>query len=139
MINRIFLIGNTGRDPEIRTLQSGKKVASFSLATSETYKGQDGQKQTETQWHNVKLWGNLAEIAEKYVKKGQLLYIEGKVVYSSYDDKDGNKRYVTEIIAFSLQMLGKKNEASENAPADSIAAPSISDPKDPDPADDLPY
>lgn len=108
MINRIMLIGNTGRDPEIRVTSSGTKVAAFSLATSETYKDHKGDKQTETQWHNIKVWGKLAEVAEKYIRKGQLLYIEGKVAYSSYDDKDGNKKYVTEIVASNLQMLGGK-------------------------------
>lgn len=114
MINRVHLIGNTGKDPEVRTLQSGKKVASFSLATSETWKDHSGEKQTETQWHNIKAWGNLAEVAEKYICKGQLLYVEGKVTYSSYDDKDGNKRYITEIIASNLQMLGKKGDEVAN-------------------------
>ena len=137
MINRITLIGNTGKDPEVRTLQSGKRVASFSLATSETHKGQDGAKIVETQWHNVKLWGNLAEVAERYIKKGQLLYIEGKVVYSSYDDKDGNKRYITEIIGYNVQMLGKKTEANE--PADGKQDAPISDTKDLESDDDLPF
>ena len=119
MINRVHLIGNTGKDPEIRTTGSGKKVASFSLATSESYKDHSGQKQTETQWHNIKAWGNLAEVAEKYIRKGQLLYIDGKVTYSSYDDKDGNKKYVTEIIASNIQMLGKKDDAAKPAIDDS--------------------
>lgn len=118
MINKVHLIGNTGKDPEIRTLQSGKKVASFSLATSETWKDHSGEKQTETQWHNIKAWGNLAEVAEKYIRKGQLLYVEGKVTYSSYDDRDGNKRYITEIIASNLQMLGKKADEIKHEPKD---------------------
>ena len=110
MINKVHLIGNTGKDPEIRATGSGKKVASFSLATSESYKDHSGQKVTETQWHNIKAWGNLAEVAEKYIRKGQLLYVEGKVTYSSYDDKDGNKKYITEIIASNIQMLTKRED-----------------------------
>lgn len=114
MINRVQLIGNVGKMPDIRVTGPGKKVASFSLATSETWKDHSGEKQTETQWHNIKVWGNLAEVAENYIRKGQLLYVEGKVTYSSYDDKDGNKRYITEIIASNLQMLGKKGDEGAN-------------------------
>ena len=108
MINKCTLIGNVGKIPEIRTLQSGKRVASFSLATSETHKNASGEKVTDTQWHNCKAWGPLADVCEKYIKKGQMLYVEGKIVYSNYDDKDGNKKYITEIIAFTIQMLGGK-------------------------------
>ena len=137
MINRVHLIGNTGKDPEIRTTGSGKKVASFSLATSESYKDHSGQKVTETQWHNIKAWGNLAEVAEKYIRKGQLLYVEGKVTYSSYDDKDGNKKYVTEIIASNFQMLGKKPEdqtgESQSEGREQNAGPKISN------TDDFPW
>ena len=137
MINRVHLIGNTGKDPEIRTTGSGKKVASFSLATSESYKDHSGQNVTETQWHNIKAWGNLAEVAEKYIRKGQLLYVEGKVTYSSYDDKDGNKKYVTEIIASNFQMLGKKPEdqtgESQSEGREQNAGPKISN------TDDLPW
>ena len=134
MINRVHLIGNTGKDPEIRTTGSGKKVASFSLATSESYKDHSGQKVTETQWHNIKAWGNLAEVAEKYIRKGQLLYVEGKVTYSSYDDKDGNKKYITEIIASNFQMLGKKPEGqtgeSQSEGREQNAGPKISNTDD---------
>jgi len=127
MINSATLIGNTGKDPEVRTISSGKKVASFSLATTEHYKNASGEKTTKTSWHNIKAWGGLAEIAEKYIKKGQLLYVEGKIDYSSYDDKDGNKRYVTEIIANSIQMLGgKKTDDVATCP-------------DPQAESDLPY
>mgnify|MGYP002682084106 CR=1 FL=1 len=140
MINRVHLIGNTGKDPEIRTTGSGKKVASFSLATSESYKDHSGQKVTETQWHNIKAWGNLAEVAEKYVRKGQLLYIEGKVTYSSYDDKDGNKKYVTEIIASNFQMLGgKKTDDVATRPEPQSEAPTTGQPNTSDGSDDLPF
>lgn len=110
MINKVHLIGNTGKDPEIRTTGSGYKVASFSLATSEHFKDKRGARQTETQWHTIVAWGPLAEICEKYVKKGQMLYVDGKVQYRSYDDKDGNKRYVTEINASNIQMLEKRKQ-----------------------------
>ena len=110
MINKIHLIGNTGKDPEIRTTGSGYKVASFSLATSEHFKDKQGTRQTETQWHTIIAWGPLAEICEKYVKKGQMIYVDGKVQYRSYDDKDGNKRYVTEINASNIQMLEKRKQ-----------------------------
>jgi single-strand DNA-binding protein len=110
MINKVILLGHTGKDPEIKTLSSGKKVASFSLATSEKY-----QDKEVTQWHSVTAWDKLAEILEKYVKKGQLLYVEGKITYRSYDDKDGNKKYVTDIVASQIQMIGsKKDNAAEN-------------------------
>lgn len=140
MINRIHLIGNTGRDPEVRTTGTGTKVASFSLATSESYKDHKGDKQTETQWHNIKVWGKLAEVAEKYVRKGQLLYIEGKVTYSSYDDKDGNKKYITEIIATNFQMLGaKKTDDIAMRPEPQAEAAQTGQPNTSDESDDLPF
>ena len=107
MINRITLIGNVGRDPEVRTT-ANSKVVSFSLATSESHKNQSGEKITETEWHSLKCWGKLADVAEKYIKKGQQLYVEGKIHYGSYDNKDGIKVYTTDIVVSSLQMLGKK-------------------------------
>ena len=117
-INKVILIGNVGKDPEVRHLDSGVAVASFSLATSETYRNKDNQKVTNTEWHNIVVWRGLAEVAEKYVKKGNPLYIEGKIRTRSWDDKDGNKRYTTEIIADTMQMLGAKqsNEESASAP-----------------------
>lgn len=117
-INKVILVGNVGKDPEIRHLDSGVSVASFPLATSETYKDKSGQRVTNTEWHNIVLWRGLADIAEKYVKKGNPLYIEGKIRTRSWDDKDGNKRYTTEIIADNMQMLGAKqsNEEAASAP-----------------------
>lgn len=110
-VNKVILVGNVGKDPEVRYLEKGVAVAKFPLATSETYKGKDGEKVTATEWHNVVLWRGLAETVEKYVKKGSQLYIEGKIRTRSYDDKDGNKRYVTEIVADLMQMLGKKSDS----------------------------
>lgn len=105
--NKVQLIGNLGNDPEIITLESGKKLAKFSLATNENYKDADGQKQTKTDWHNLIMWNKTAEIAEKYLQKGKEIAIEGKLTNRSWDDKDGNKHYVTEVICNELLMLSK--------------------------------
>ncbi len=115
MINKVMLIGNVGKDPEVRYLESGVAVAKFPLATSETYTNKNGDRITNTEWHNVVLWRRLAEVAEKYVKKGHPLYIEGKIRSRSYDDKEGIKRYITEIIGDNMQMLGKKSDGSQDA------------------------
>ena len=105
--NKVQLIGNLGNDPEIITLESGKKLAKFSLATNETYKDADGQKQTKTDWHNLVAWGKTADIIEKYVTKGKEVAIEGKLTNRSYETKEGEKRYVTEVVINELLMLGK--------------------------------
>lgn len=118
-VNKVILVGNVGKDPEVRYLESNTAVCNFSLATSETYKNKAGEKVTTTEWHNIVMWRGLAEIAEKFVKKGTQLYIEGKIRTRSYDDKDGNKRYITEILADNMQMIGKR---SDTAPADSVPA-----------------
>jgi single-strand DNA-binding protein len=109
-VNKVILVGNVGKDPEIRHLDSGVAVANFSLATSETYIAKNGEKITTTEWHNIVLWRGLAEVAEKYVTKGRQLYIEGRIRTRNYDDKDGNKRYITEIYGDTMQMLGSKND-----------------------------
>jgi single-strand DNA-binding protein len=106
--NKVQLIGNLGSNPEIITLDSGKKLAKFSIATNETYKNAQGEKVTDTQWHNVVVWNKTAEIAEKYLEKGKEVAVEGKLTTRSYDDKDGNKRYVTEIVVSELLLLGTK-------------------------------
>jgi single-strand DNA-binding protein len=108
-VNKVILVGHVGKDPEIRHLESGVAVASFSLATSETYTAKNGEKVSTTEWHNIVMWRGLAEIAEKYVTKGKQLFIEGKIRTKSWEDKDGNKRYMTEIVADSMQMLGSKD------------------------------
>lgn len=107
-VNKVILVGNVGKDPETRYLEGGTAVCSFSLATSETYRNRDGEKVTTTEWHNVVLWRGLAGVAEKYVKKGSQLYIEGRIRSRSWDDRDGNKRYTTEIVGDNMQMLGKR-------------------------------
>ncbi len=106
--NKVQLIGNLGNDPEIITLDSGKKLAKFNMATNETYKNTHGEKITETQWHNLIAWNNIAEITEKYVKKGQEIVIEGKLTSRSYEDKEGVKKYITEIVVNELVLLGSK-------------------------------
>jgi single-strand DNA-binding protein len=113
-VNKVLLIGNVGKDPDIRYLDSGVAIARFPLATSETYKNREGEKVTTTEWHNIVLWRGLAEVAEKYVKKGSQLFIEGRIRTRSYDDKDGNKKYVTEIVADTMQMLGKKSDSESH-------------------------
>ncbi len=109
-VNKAILVGNVGKDPEIRYLESGTALARFPLATSEVYKNRDGEKISNTDWHNIVLWRGLAEVAEKYVKKGSQLYIEGRIKTRSYTDKDGNTRYTTEIVGDNMQMLGKRGD-----------------------------
>ena len=105
--NKVQLIGNLGNDPEIITLENGKKLAKFSLATNEYYKDADGQKQTKTEWHNLIAWNKTAEIIEKYVSKGKEIAIEGKLTNRSWDDKEGNKRYITEVIVNEVVIFSK--------------------------------
>jgi single-strand DNA-binding protein len=106
-LNKATLIGNLGKDPEVRAIPSGAKVANFSIATTESYTGKDGQKVDKTEWHNIVMWRGLAEVAEKYLKKGSQVYIEGRLQTRSWDDQNGQKRYTTEIIADNMVMLGK--------------------------------
>lgn len=107
--NSVRLIGNLGSAPEVKTITDSKKLAKFSMATNETYKNEKGEKVTETYWHNIVVWGKLAGIAEKYLQKGSEVAIEGKLTNHSYTDKDGNKRFVTEIIASEILMMGSKS------------------------------
>ena len=106
--NKVQLIGNLGNTPEVITLDSGKKLAKFSIATNESYKNAQGEKVTETQWHNLIAWNNTAEIVEKYLEKGKEIAVEGKLTSRSYDDKEGNKKYITEVVVNELLMLGGK-------------------------------
>ena len=105
--NKVQLIGHVGNAPEIVTMESGKKLAKFSIATNETYKNNKGEKVTDTQWHNVVAWGKTAELIENYVPKGKEIGVEGKLTSRSYEDKDGIKRYVTEVVCNELLLLGK--------------------------------
>jgi single-strand DNA-binding protein len=117
-MNKAILFGNIGGDPKITNLESGKKVAKFSLATNKSYTNASGEKITETQWHNIVLWNKLAELVEKYVKKGSSIIIEGEIVYRSYENKEGQTVYITEIIGNALHFAGsKKEETKENLPS----------------------
>jgi len=104
-VNKVILLGNLGKDPEVRTFDSGTKKASFTLATSDSYTDKSGEKKDKTEWHNIVFWGKVADVIEKYLKKGSQVYIEGRIVTRSYDDKDGNKRYITEIEGSTLTMI----------------------------------
>ncbi len=110
--NKVQLIGNLGNAPEVKSIEGGKKLAKFSVATNETYKNVKGEKVTETQWHNVVAWGKVAEIAEKFLFKGSEVAVEGKLVYRNYTDKDGVKKYFTEIQISELLLLNTKQAQS---------------------------
>jgi len=108
--NRVQLIGNLGSNPEVKKFDSGKVLARLNIATSDKYKDESGKYVTDTQWHHVTVWGNLATMAENYLKKGSEVAIEGKLVYRNFENKEGKKQYITEIIAQEVLMLGKKGE-----------------------------
>lgn len=142
-VNKVILIGNLGRDPEIRTLENGAKVASFSIATTETFKDKDGNRKEQTEWHNIVMWRGLADVAEKYLKKGTQLYIEGKLRTRNWEDKDGHKRYTTEVIGDTFTILSRKDDNNNsqhevNTPAEStsVGTPQISQEAQ---TDDLPF
>ena len=108
-VNKVILVGNVGKEPEVKELENEVSVANFPLATSETYT-QNGEKVTQTEWHNIVLWKGLAKVVKDHVKKGMQLYIEGSLRTRSWEDQDGNKKYITEVIASNMQMLGKNPE-----------------------------
>lgn len=139
-LNRALLIGNVGNEPEIRTLNNEQgKVASFRLATTERYKDRNGEIKENTEWHQVTAWGKLADIVEKFVKKGSQVYAEGKITTRKWTDKDGNDRYTTEIRAEGLQILGKKESAPAPAPRQE-ESPALKALKEEDnPEQDLPF
>ena len=142
-VNRVILIGNLGKDPEIRTLEKGVKVANFTLATTETFKTKNGEKSEHTEWHNIVMWRGLAEIAEKFLRKGKTIYIEGKLQTRSWEDSQGNKRYTTEIVADNMTMLGgPRDQGAEHTSNGKAAAPPPPEPVIPDDSqqpDDLPF
>ena len=111
-INKVILVGNLGKDPEVRHLENNVAVATFTLATSESYKDKTGQRIEKTEWHNIVMWRGLAEVAEKFLKKGQMVYIEGKIRSRNYQDKEGQTRYTTEIVADEMTMLGARPDGS---------------------------
>lgn len=133
-INKVILIGHLGKDPEITNIGNDVKKASFSLATSESYKAKDGSRVDQTEWHNIVLWRGLADVAEKYLHKGSKIYLEGKIRYRSYDDKDGIKRYITDIQVDTFTMLDSKpdsNGQSHTPPTEVMVSNT--------PEDDLPF
>ncbi len=109
-INKVILVGNLGKDPEVRQTSNGVAMVTFTLATSEKFKDKAGEMQERTEWHNIVVWGPLAETCGKYLHKGKQIYCEGRIQSRSYDDRDGNKRYVSEIVINSMQMLGKRSD-----------------------------
>ena len=115
-VNKVILVGNLGKDPELRYTPSGTAVCTFSLATTEKFKNKQGEQQDRTEWHNIVAWAGLAEICGKYLNKGKQVYIEGRIQSRSYDDRDGNKRYITEIVANDMQMLSRTEQGSGNSP-----------------------
>jgi len=132
-VNKVILLGNLGKDPEVKRLDDGRGVANFSLATSETYKNKSGEKVTNTEWHNIVLWSPLADIAENYLKKGSQVYIEGKIANRSYEDKDGVKKYISEVVGREITLLGRPPEQQENSQISSIENKKKSE------EDDLPF
>lgn len=121
MLNKVILVGNLGKDPEVRHLESGSAVGKFSLATNESYKDKAGEWQTNTEWHNIVCWRNLAERAEKSLKKGSLIYLEGKLTSRKWQDQEGNDKYTTEVVANTFRLLEKREDSgggySNNFPA----------------------
>lgn len=114
-VNKVMLIGRLGNNPEIRFTNTGTAVANFNLATSENWNDKSGQRQERTEWHRVVVWGKLAELCEKYLSKGRQCFVEGRLQTRSWDDKDGNKRYTTEIVASTIQFLGSNAQPGQGA------------------------
>ncbi len=149
-VNKVILVGNLGKDPEVRHLESGVMVANFPLATTETYRDRNsGERKQITEWHNVVLWRGLAEVSEKYLKKGNQVYVEGKLRTRSWTDQEGNTRYTTEVIADNMTMLGgRPSETSSSGPSMVRESSEVSESSDPvspnittvnDETDDLPF
>lgn len=134
-MNKVILIGNLGKDPEVRYLEGGAAIAKFPLATKEVFNDKNGQKAEHTDWHNIVMWRGLAERAEKMLKKGKQIYVEGKIRNRSWEDKDGNMKYITEIIAENFFVLGRKEDYTDTgehpAPSASTQQPPMQS-EDPD-------
>lgn len=146
-VNKAILVGNVGKDPEVRHLEGGISVARFTLATSDSYKNKSGEQVKNTEWHNIVAWRQLAELAEKYIRKGSQIYVEGKITNRQYDDKEGNKRFINEIVADNIRLLGRKEDSSFTPAASNQGRP-ISEPLPVNPpeehdqsmeGDDLPF
>jgi single-strand DNA-binding protein len=135
MINKVILLGNVGAEPEVRALDGGKKVARIRVATTERYTDQQGNKQEQTEWHNVTLWGGLADVADKYLHKGSQVFLEGKIRTREFEH-NGEKRYATEIIANDMKLLGRPKDAND---APQAVAPAPQAPATPPYSNELPY
>jgi single-strand DNA-binding protein len=139
-VNKVILIGNLGKDPEVRFTQTGSAVANFSIATSEQWNDRDGHRQERTEWHNIVVWGKQGELCGQYLSKGRQVYVEGSIRTRSYDDKTGNKRYVTEIVAQRIRFLGGGGGTRATAEIDAGGAEEVASGGQP-PAldDDIPF
>jgi single-strand DNA-binding protein len=142
-VNKVILIGNLGRDPELRYTQSGQAVANFTLATTERFPARDGgERQERTEWHRIVAWGRTAELCAQYLSKGRSVYVEGRLQTREWEDKEGQKRRTTEIVALNVQFLGGREGgggAGAGAPRPAGGAPSLDDEGSPPPSDDIPF
>lgn len=146
-VNKAILVGNVGKDPEVRHLEGGVSLARFTLATSETYKNKSGELVKNTEWHNIVAWRQLAEFAEKYIRKGGQIYVEGRITNRQYDDKDGIKKYMSEIVADNIRLLGRKEESTYQQgtaspgrmSADTMTTNPVDDQDQSPEGDDLPF
>ncbi len=149
-VNKVILVGHLGRDPELRYTQNGQAVANFSLATSESYSKRDGEREERTEWHRIVAWGRLAEICGEYLSKGRQIYIEGRIQTREWEDREGEKRRTTEIVAREMQMLGRRGEintsyddsgtsASDTSASSTTPSSTAVDPGTPPPDDDIPF
>ncbi|MDZ4723453.1 MAG: single-stranded DNA-binding protein [candidate division Zixibacteria bacterium] len=138
-VNKAILIGRLGKDPELKYTPGGKAVANFSLATTERWSGQDGQKNESTTWHNIVAWGRQAELCKEYLAKGREVYIEGRIDNRSYDDKEGNKKYISEVIVQTLQFLGSKTGGSAGGGGSEVSAEAPAQARSGGEDDDLPF
>lgn len=140
MVNKVILVGNLGRDPEMRSTQSGQPIATFTLATNRKWRDKNGQKQEQTEWHQVVVWGRQAEIAGQYLTKGKQIYLEGRLQTRSWDDqKSGEKRYRTEVICENFQMLGGRGDSDMDRSSSGGPPPFDDSSFGPDDDDDIPF
>jgi len=139
-VNKVILVGNVGKDPEIRSFDSGITKASFPLATSETYKNREGERVTNTEWHNIVVWGNLTKVVEQFVRKGSQIYVEGKLTSRNYES-DGITKYITEVKVNDMVLLGKRDDSvSISSSTDSVKqVDDVESTQEADDADDLPF
>lgn len=143
-VNRVMLIGNLGKDPDVQTLEGNIPVAKFPLATTETFKDRGGKLVSQTEWHTVVLWRGLAELAQKYLHKGSLVYIEGRLRTRNWDDKEGHRKFATEVVGDNLIMLDKRTDGGTNMQTDSghgenLGSQEVPPPSETEPPQNLPY